>query len=455
MKNLIAQHNDFIQKISKQSGSFEMQNILEETFFKRTKNCALIIQNISRYAVLFCEDTTYNEVEKHNAFISSFWRLVTLIRFLKDNEYIYSVGGALTNNKLCAIHPDFHFPRIQGDRIILNDTGWYSMHPDSIFDKNGTLVLKGIVYRDSYYAAALQNLTGVYFISEKFKDLLTDNKEQVTYNSKITPISKKATSKVSDYINSIHLLLTCLLLIFHFLLNQKVQNYIETTNSNISSLIDTSKSKILHTNDNKLHYGIDVSHYQGKLLNEDLPDYISFVICKATEGIDFTDPDFSTNWHYLEQKKIIRGAYHFYMVDDDPIKQANHFLQTLKANNYLINDISPIVDIEKLGLQKDTDINTKSLNKNLLIFLKHIETEISKKPIIYTNTNFANEHLLNKEISDYSLWIADYTKETHPILPKLWKDKGYKIWQKVNSYNINSKKVDLDEYRGSLKDLIN
>ncbi|WP_369048234.1 glycoside hydrolase family 25 protein [Tenacibaculum sp. UWU-22] len=453
MNRLLAQHNDIIQKISKQNRSFEIQTILEETFFTSAKNCALIIQNINRYAVLFCEDTTYNEVERHNAFTSSFWRLVALIKYLKDNEYIYSLGGTLTNEKLCAIHPDFHYPRIQGDRIILNDRGWYSMHPDSIFDKNGALVLKGVVYKDSYYESALQNLTGAYILSEKFNDLLAENKEKLTNSNIGNSKNEKNTSKVSDYITIIHFLLTSLLFIIHLWLNRQAQNYIEKRDTYISSTVEKPKNETINTDTNEVHYGIDLSHYQGSLLDKDFPDYISFVICKATEGIGFTDPDFSTNWKYLKQKKIARGAYHFYIVDDNPIRQANYFLQALKENNYLSDDILPVVDIEKLSLPEDSNIDKEILNKNLLIFLNHIENEISKKPIIYTNTSFANKYLIDKKISDYSLWVADYTKLKQPNLPILWKDKGYKIWQKTNRYHIKSKRIDLDEYHGSLKSL--
>jgi len=202
-----------------------------------------------------------------------------------------------------------------------------------------------------------------------------------------------------------------------------------------------------------IYYGIDVSHYQGDLLKEGLPESLSFVICKATEGTSFIDSDFQKNWQYLKQKKVKRGAYHFYIADENPIEQANHFLEALRINGYSSNDIAPIVDIEKLSLQADTNIDVNILNKNLLIFLNQVGSEISKKAIIYTNTSFANKSLIDIKISDHPLWIADYTKNSKPKIPNIWKKKGYLIWQKSNSYSFNSINVDFDLFKGNLNNL--
>ena len=47
--------------------------------------------------------------------------------------------------------------------------------------------------------------------------------------------------------------------------------------------------------------GIDISKYQGDevaMLNKH-KDALSFIICKATEGVTFTDPDFIMNWKLI------------------------------------------------------------------------------------------------------------------------------------------------------------
>ena len=61
-------------------------------------------------------------------------------------------------------------------------------------------------------------------------------------------------------------------------------------------------------------YGIDVSDFQGDEVDflDKQKDSLSFVICKATEGITYTDPEFQNNWKTIPEKGFIRGAYHFY-----------------------------------------------------------------------------------------------------------------------------------------------
>ncbi|AXT62638.1 hypothetical protein D1816_20530 [Aquimarina sp. AD10] len=450
MENILTQHHDIIRKISKQKGSFEIQTILEETFFTRNKNCALVVQNINRYAVLFCEDTIFNEVGKHNKFISSFWKLIALIRYLKDHQYIYSLGGTLTDSKLYAIHPDFHFPKIQGDRIILNDKGWYSMHPDAIFDKNGVLVYKGTIYRDSYYEAALHNLTGVYIVSEKFKELLIAKNE---VDKEV--FLKKPTNRAINFITWLHFLFTILILVFHFFLSLKFHTHIENNNKYTSSILGATKRIAVSNEINttqETHFGVDISHYQGNLLKEGLPDTISFVICKATEGVDYIDPDFKNNWEYLKKRNIVRGAYHFYKLKDTPIKQANHFANTVGVID--THDITPIVDIETLSLQKEEPIDENSLNRNLLLFLRHIEEKFNRIPMIYTSHYFANTHLKDTTLSKYPLWIADYTKSGYPKVPDIWKNKGFKIWQRSDSYSSESTTIDLDIFYGDIEELV-
>ena len=76
--------------------------------------------------------------------------------------------------------------------------------------------------------------------------------------------------------------------------------------------------------------GIDVSHYQGTV------DWvkvkatgITFAYAKATDGNTYTDPQFHTNWQGMRAAGILRGAYHFYETNDDPVTQANNFINAL------------------------------------------------------------------------------------------------------------------------------
>lgn len=200
--------------------------------------------------------------------------------------------------------------------------------------------------------------------------------------------------------------------------------------------------------------GIDVSHYQGDLLKDiNQLQHLDFFIVKATDGITETDPMFQQNWQWLKQAKRLRGAYHFYQSQDDPIAQAEHFVTTVTA--WQPDDIAPIVDIEAAGLsQKSSKThNSQQLQQDLLQFLAHVQSATNKRPIIYTNTAFAQQWFTNTKLAQYPLWIADYTQAASPTVPRLWQSQGALIWQKSDSYHVNSTQTDFDIFHGQRQQL--
>lgn len=202
--------------------------------------------------------------------------------------------------------------------------------------------------------------------------------------------------------------------------------------------------------DSGAYYGIDISHFQGDLLEElSVKDSLHFVICKATGGISYLDPDFHKNWEVVKSKGLIRGAYHFYYFVDDPIKQADHFISTVGVITK--GDIAPIVDVEQGGLAPS--ISTEQMQRDLKVFLDYVESKLGRKPIIYTDTSFADQYLTDAEFAKYKLWLAEYTKDD-PRIPVTWKTKGYFVWQKSESYALDCTTSDLDVFFGELNDLV-
>ena len=200
------------------------------------------------------------------------------------------------------------------------------------------------------------------------------------------------------------------------------------------------------------YYGIDISHYQGNLLKEiDANDHLSFIIIKATQGAHYVDPDFYSNWQGIKDKGLIRGAYHFYVTKDDPVGQAEHFYKVVGRIGS--DDIAPIVDVERSSLSSAASV--EELQRDLKIFLKTAEAKFARKPMIYTNYAFAEQYLKNPEFATYELWLAEYSDRQKPLIPEIWKKIGYKIWQKSESYTIESVKTDFDSYFGYKVDLVN
>ncbi|PHS04837.1 MAG: hypothetical protein COA88_13135 [Kordia sp.] len=198
-------------------------------------------------------------------------------------------------------------------------------------------------------------------------------------------------------------------------------------------------------------YGIDISKYQGNEIDflNIKTDSLGFVICKATEGITYTDPNFTHNWTTISENKFIRGAYHFYRCNDDPIAQAKNYLSAIA--NLKNTDFPPIIDFEEGGIDESQSV--EQIQSSLLIFINEIEKKIKRKPIIYTDVNTGNKYLNKSVFSNYPLWIANYNNKKQPDLPTTWENSKWILWQKSASYKIGSTTNDFDIFNGSLSNL--
>lgn len=165
--------------------------------------------------------------------------------------------------------------------------------------------------------------------------------------------------------------------------------------------------------------GIDVSHYSGAVdWNAVGEAGVRFAYVKATEGVDAADPAFAGHWQALEgHPSLLRGAYHFYVTEDDPEEQARFFLSTVTLGP---GDLPPVVDIEVLG--HDTQ---PGLPDRLRTFLDIVERETGAKPILYTAPHFWNAHLTDR-FGDYPLWVAEY-QVSQPVTPEGW--SAWTLWQ--------------------------
>ncbi len=209
--------------------------------------------------------------------------------------------------------------------------------------------------------------------------------------------------------------------------------------------------KVTVVENTKPAFGIDISFYQGNEIDdlEKDRDSIDFIICKATQGIGIVDPMFQHNWVTIKEKGFIRGAYHFYESINNPIEQAEFFIQQIQ--DIQPNDLPPVIDVENGGIESGQSI--EEIQLSVLTFLKTIEERLHIKPIIYTNTDFADQYLRNDKLAEYPLWIADYESQKEPVLPITWKEKGYVLWQKSDTYKILNYTNDEDYFNGDLESL--
>lgn len=203
-------------------------------------------------------------------------------------------------------------------------------------------------------------------------------------------------------------------------------------------------NRIIGENTDKV-FGIDISHYQRRedinwdslSINKTIP--IEFVLLRATMGNRSTDRHFDAFWKDTKKHEFIRGAYHFYRADEDPVLQANNFLANVKLES---GDLPPVLDIEKIPKRKSKE----KLIEDLQQWCKVVEKVYGEKPIIYTYYHYYKDYLKG-HFDDYPLWLANYNDVSEPSPTDEWD-----FWQFTENgivYGINVK-VDVDVYNGGL-----
>ena len=192
-------------------------------------------------------------------------------------------------------------------------------------------------------------------------------------------------------------------------------------------------------------FGMDLSHYQRledikwdslSIGNGAIP--IEFVVLRATMGNRSADKHFDEFWKLSKKHNLVRGAYHFYRADEDPVMQANNFLANVKLDS---GDLPPVLDIEKIPKRK----STKELVADLKIWCKIVEETYGEKPIIYTYYHYYKD-FLKDEFDGYPIWLANYNDVPQPS-----PDADWKIWQFTEKgivKGINTK-VDLNIFNGN------
>ncbi len=191
--------------------------------------------------------------------------------------------------------------------------------------------------------------------------------------------------------------------------------------------------------------GMDVSHFNGSVHWPSVePSQISFVFIKATGGHGFVDPMFTLNWHGAREVGLVRGAYHVFYDDIDPVEQARHFNATV--GTFRPSDL-PVVDVETIPKHAITD----SLARDVLRWLAEVESHWGRKPIVYASTSFYRAHL-SPALDGYPWWVAEY-RSTAPST-----DRGWAFWQhtdagQVSSVDGGTRGVDLDLFRGGSAEL--
>ncbi len=196
--------------------------------------------------------------------------------------------------------------------------------------------------------------------------------------------------------------------------------------------------------------GIDVSKWQATVSwSKVAADGVKWGIARVSDGTKYDDAYFTKNYQGMKQNGIIRGSYQFFRPDQDPIAQANFYLNKLKAAGGLKpDDLPPVLDLEKNGGKSASGV-VAAVDK----WIAHMEKNTNRRPIIYTGSYFWDANAVTKKYSSYPLWTAHYTSKPCPLVPNAW--NKWTIWQYTSSGKVNgvSGNCDVNRFNGSLNDV--
>lgn len=205
-----------------------------------------------------------------------------------------------------------------------------------------------------------------------------------------------------------------------------------------------------------VHHGVDISKWNGDWLEHlqgPLTD-ISFVLVRASDGLR-PDTSFARHWAAASKVGLVRGSYHYYRVQVNPLAQVRLYLSVLGTLG--AQDIAPVLDVEEQSFPASgTPASLAKVQTDLLTALEAIERQTGRTPMIYTNLTIGNRWLDDPRFSRFPLWIADWSHRDQPRLPTAWRERGHKFWQRTDRYALPAAghvALDLDLFTGRREDM--
>jgi len=150
------------------------------------------------------------------------------------------------------------------------------------------------------------------------------------------------------------------------------------------------------------YFGIDVSKNNGTILWDKVEKAgAQFAIIKATEGHTYTDPQLEIN---NANCKLPKGFYHYMwaLSPDESRLEGNFFLSKIKGKEV---KCGAWLDVERNQL---LTIGKKALTDCVIAWLETVKTS-GVEVGIYTNKNWAVNHLDMNRLKGYKFWYARYT----------------------------------------------
>ncbi|MEH7015885.1 GH25 family lysozyme [Bacillus sp. JJ63] len=197
-----------------------------------------------------------------------------------------------------------------------------------------------------------------------------------------------------------------------------------------------------------MSFGIDVSHYEGRIdwnqVKND-PNQVNFMFTKVTEGskqgTNYVDPTFQYNINGANNVGILTGAYHFFRAIsvDDAKQEAAFFIQNLKS----VTLTAPVfVDVEV----NDGNLDPNTLTDAVNAFLTELKNAGYTNNGVYSNLYFFENSLNPSRLQKNTLlWIARYNERGAGINCDIWQYTDSGKVQGINgNVDCNISYIDLN-----------
>lgn len=204
--------------------------------------------------------------------------------------------------------------------------------------------------------------------------------------------------------------------------------------------------------------GIDVSNWQGSInWNSVKGAGIDFAWMKATEGTNFKDKSFNTNYTASHSAGVIRGAYHFALPNNsNGATQANFFADSGGAWSADNLTLPGVLDIENNPYGAMCyGLSTSQMRTWINDFYNTYKSRTSRDVVIYTTANWWNTCTGNWTgmSAKAPLWVAHWTTGS-PTIPAGF--PTWTAWQYTDSGSVAgvSGNVDRNKFNGTRDRLV-
>jgi lysozyme len=185
--------------------------------------------------------------------------------------------------------------------------------------------------------------------------------------------------------------------------------------------------------------GVDISRYQGEVdFGRLRAAGTHFVFIKATEGIDYVDPDFTRNWRAAQAAGMPRAAYHFMFWCRTAAEQAAWFERNVPNDK---DALPPILDVE---WNNHSQACPKTLTPDdafakLEAMLQLLEKYTGKLPIIYTDIAFHRDVLAGHNLPN-TFWLRSVAAEPD----NRYSGDSFTFWQWTETGMVPGIKGEVD-----------